>query len=87
MLFDIEKGYVKTYLLNSNIDDSVSFYNKDGSLLCNEKNNKEIHDFLGKKYLPLRHTYIYDIKIITTFVKLIHYLDLPYRFDSKINNL
>lgn len=58
---------------------------KEGANLriTNKDNAKDLLNFLNKIYTPIRYSYIWDIKILTTFVKIIKYFDLPYNFDLK----
>lgn len=49
--------------------------------LRNIKNKPYLFHFISNLYLPLRHTLLWDINILTTFVKIIKFFDVPYRFD------
>lgn len=56
-------------------------------IIHNVSNKLQLKKFLGKIYTPLRYTYIWDIQILSTFVKIIKFFDLPFRFDLDKNNL
>lgn len=51
--------------------------------VANKENATDIFNFLKKIYTPIRYSYIWDLKILTTFVRIIKYFDLPYSFDLK----
>ncbi len=68
-------------------DTSSTLGRSEKSLIINIKNKVHLKNFLGKIFTPLRYTYIWDIQILSTFVKIIKFFDLPYRFDLDKNNL
>jgi len=53
----------------------------------NLTNVKTLKNFLNKIYKPIRYEYLSDIKVLTTFVKIIKYFDLPYSFDLQKKHL
>lgn len=53
------------------------------SFIKNRKNVKVIKNFLEKIYKPIRYEYLWNIMVLTTFIKIIKYFDLPYSFDLK----
>jgi len=84
--FDYIDGYCKDTYEFSIIGDQLAKLSQQNSAnlrVVNKKNAKVLFKFLNKIYTPIRYSYIWDIKILTTFVKIIKYLDLPYNFDLK----
>lgn len=50
-------------------------------LVKNKKNIITLRNFLGNIHTPLRYSYLLDTKILISFVKIIKFFDLPFRFD------
>ncbi len=47
----------------------------------NKQNIQTLRKFLGDIHTPLRSAYIFDAKILISWVKIIKFFDLPFRFD------
>jgi hypothetical protein len=54
---------------------------KIDQLVINKKNVITLRKFLGNIHTPLRYSYLLDTKILISFVKIIKFFDLPFRFD------
>ena len=54
---------------------------KIDQLVVNKKNIITLRKFLGNIHTPLRYSYLLDTKILISFVKIIKFFDLPFRFD------
>jgi hypothetical protein len=54
---------------------------KINKTVINKKNIITLRKFLGNIHTPLRHSYLFDTKILISWVKIIKFFDLPFRFD------
>ena len=74
-------------LFSNDEQNSLNTIKPNSIVIRNNANKLHLKKFLGKIFTPLRYTYIWDIQILSTFVKIIKFFDLPFRFDLDKNNL